>query len=288
MAQRDFLLWLLMIPGLSIKGRYRIWIYLKENKLSKLSWQQILTISKMRQSQRNEATYWFKETNWQVEWHKLQYQTYIAICDAAYPITLSECIDAPICLFYKGDLSLLVQPLVAIVGSRQATAYGISVLKSWIPGLTAAGLTTVSGLAAGIDELTHRETLKANGQTIAIIGTGFDYAYPKHCEDLQNTISQLGLLLSEYLPWQGPKRHHFPERNRIISGLCQVCLVIEAKKRSGSLITAMLALEQNRTVMALPGRIDGQYSVGTNELILAGATPVLSVDQIVLEFANFY
>ena len=242
----------------------------------------------MRQSQRNEATLWFKETNWQVDWHKLQDQTYIAICDASYPITLSECIDAPICLFYKGDLSLLVQPLVAIVGSRQATSYGKSVLKSWIPGLTAAGLTTVSGLAAGIDELTHRETLKANGQTIAIIGTGFEFAYPKHCENLQNTISQLGLLLSEYLPWQGPKRHHFPERNRIISGLCQVCLVIEARKRSGSLITAMLALDQNRTVMALPGRIDGEYSVGTNELILAGATPVLSVDQIVLEFANFY
>ncbi|WP_308399020.1 DNA-processing protein DprA [Weissella thailandensis] len=288
MAQRDFLLWLLMVPGLSIKGRYRIWIYLRDNKLLKLPWQQILIISKMRQPQRDAATFWFKQTKWQTDWQRLRKQTFIAICDEEYPIYLYECIDAPICLFYKGDLSLLSQPSVAIVGSRQATKYGQGILSSWIPDLVSAGLVTVSGLAAGIDELTHRETLKAKGKTIAVIGTGLNQIYPKRCEQLQSIISHEGLLLSEYLPWQGPKRQHFPARNRIISGLSQVCLVIEAKKRSGSLITAMLALDQNRTVMALPGRVDVPTSRGTNELILAGAIPVLSVEQIILEFANFY
>lgn len=103
-------------------------------------------------------------------------------------------------------------------------------MSSWIPDLAGAGLVTVSGLAAGIDELTHRETLKVKGKTVAVIGTGLDKIYPKRSDQLQDIIAHEGLLLSEYLPWQGPKRQHFPARNRIISGLSQVCLVIEAKK----------------------------------------------------------
>lgn len=189
MTQRDFLLWLLMVPGLSIKGRYRIWIYLRDNKLLKLPWQQILIISKMRQPKRDAATFWFKQTKWQVDWQRLRKQKFIAICDKEYPIYLYECIDAPICLFYKGDLSLLSQPLVAIVGSRQATKYGQGVLSSLIPDLAGAGLVTVSGLAAGIDELTHRETLKVKGKTVAVIGTGLDKIYPKRSDQLQDIIA---------------------------------------------------------------------------------------------------
>lgn len=288
MKQRDFLLWLMLVPGLTIKGRYRIWQYLDKNKLANISLKLILQLSRLNQEKQQYIYDWYQQKVWQRQFQWLKQCPFITICDDQYPKYLLFCIDAPICLFYQGDLKLLDQPLVAIVGARQATDYGKKILHAWIPYLVKSGLTTVSGLALGIDELTHRTTLAAGGKTIGIIATGLDCTYPQRDDLLQEKIAANGLLLSEYLPWQGPKRKNSPERNRIIAGLSHVCIVVEAKKRSGSLITAMIALEQNRTVMAVPGRIDEQISKGTNALILAGATPILVPQQIVLEFKNFY
>lgn len=288
MEQRDFLLWLMLVPGLTIKGRYRIWLYLHQNSLTVIPIQMVLKLSQLSHKKQQIIFEWYHQRNWQAEFRCIKSYQFITICDEKYPKYLSTCIDAPICLFYQGDLGLLSQPLIAIVGARKATDYGKKILHAWVPYLIKSGLTTVSGLALGIDELTHRATLIAGGKTIGIIGTGFDWAYPNRTDQLQEQVAIQGLLISEYLPWQKPERKNFPERNRIIAGLSHVCLIVEAQKRSGSLITAMIALEQNRTVMAVPGRIDTQCSRGTNELILAGATPVLVPQQIVLEFKNFY
>ncbi|KAA8433506.1 DNA-protecting protein DprA [Weissella paramesenteroides] len=288
MKQRDFLLWLMLVPCLTIKGRYRIWQYMDKNKLTNINIKLVLQLSRLNQEKKQYIYDWYRKKVWQRQFQSIKQCPFIAICDSQYPKYLLYCIDAPICLFYQGDLELLQQPLVAIVGARQATNYGKKILRAWIPYLVKSGLITVSGLALGIDELTHRTTLAAGGKTIGIIGTGLSCTYPKRDDLLQEKVAVNGLLLSEYLPWQGPNRKNFPERNRIIAGLSHVCIVIEAKKRSGSLITAMQALDQNRTVMAVPGRIDEQTSKGTNALILAGATPILVPQQIVLEFKNFY
>lgn len=288
MGQRDFLLWLMLVPGLTIKGRYRMWQYMYQNNLASIPIKMILKLSQLSHNKQQIIFKWYHQRNWQLEFQRLKNYHFITICDEKYPKYLLMCIDAPICLFYRGDLDLLSQPLIAIVGARKATDYGKKILRAWVPYLVKSGLTTVSGLALGIDELTHRATLAVGGKTIGIIGTGLDCVYPNRTDCLQEQVAINGLLISEYLPWQKPKRKYFPERNRIIAGLSHVCLIIEAQKRSGSLITAMIALEQNRIVMAVPGRIDTPNSKGTNELILAGATPVLVPQQIVLEFENFY
>ncbi|KRM79216.1 rossmann fold nucleotide-binding protein for DNA uptake [Lapidilactobacillus dextrinicus DSM 20335] len=207
-------------------------------------------------------------------------ENYLTIFDSDYPIELAEIYQPPVLLFYRGRRELLARRKLAIVGARMCTTYSQHCLRRMLPELVAAGWVTVSGLAAGVDTLVHQETLSVRGSTIAVIGNGLNVVYPSANQSLQEQISREGLLLSEYLPDSPPQKFHFPQRNRIIAGLTEGTLVTEAKQRSGSLITANLALQENRNVYAIPGGLFSPLSVGTNQLIQAGAMPVLKASDL--------
>lgn len=211
----------------------------------------------------------------------------VYIEDEDYPKRLREIFEPPIILFCKGDLSLLQSMCLGMVGGRFHTPYGEQVIDYLITYLAPHECTVVSGLARGIDTLSHKWTLKHHGKTIAVIGTGLNRAYPKENEALQEYIATHGLLISEYPLDSLPLKFHFPYRNRIIAGLSHGLCVVEAKKRSGSLITANLALSYNRNVFAVPGSIFSPFSTGTNELLIAGAIPVLDGESILKEL-NYY
>jgi DNA processing protein len=216
--------------------------------------------------------------------YHLKYVDWISILDDDYPMQLKESYLPPIVFFYSGNLSLLKQRLLGIVGSRKCSDYSLASLKILLPDVIKHNVTVVSGLARGVDKLSHQGAIANQGQTIAVIGTGLDKYYPKENESLQKQIAKNHLLISEYPVGSQPARYHFPERNRIIAGLVKSILVTEAKEKSGSLITVNLALQNNRNVMALPGRIDSNLSLGCNKLILAGAKPVVTAKDILEEF----
>lgn len=212
-------------------------------------------------------------------------EKWICISDQIYPIQLKESFEPPLIIFYRGNISLLNQKLLAIVGSRTPTEYSFNCLKSLITQSFSHKITIVSGLAKGVDTLAHQCAIANDINTIAVIGTGLNIAYPRVNATLQNEIAKNHLLLSEYPNNTPGYRNQFPERNRIIAGLVESILVTEAKKRSGSLITANLALQNNRNVLAIPGRIDSILSEGTNELILAGAKPILNESDLFEELS---
>ncbi len=205
---------------------------------------------------------------------------YITIFENKYPQLLKEIFDPPFILFYIGDIELFNYLSLAIVGSRRATAYGKETAKNFSNKLTQAGVNIVSGLAYGIDSYAHLGAIEAVGPTTAVLGCGLDYSYPRRNRNIVKYIKGNGLLLSEYWPGVPPKPYHFPARNRIISGISQSVLVVEASKKSGALITADFALEQGREVMALPGPIYSKTSQGTNQLIKNGALMVNEIDDI--------
>ncbi|MBL6726154.1 MAG: DNA-protecting protein DprA [Rubripirellula sp.] len=200
-----------------------------------------------------------------------------------YPRRLKEIDDAPLILFAQGSFTALHQPMVALVGTRHPTPYGEQQARRFARELTEAGMTIVSGLARGIDGVSHQSCIERDGQTIAVLGSGLGRIYPPEHLNLAKKIRHHGMLLSEYAPLHQPQKSTFPQRNRIISGLCSITLVIEAPQKSGSLITARLALEQNREVMAIPGPISSELSRGCNELICDGAKLVQSVDDVIEE-----
>lgn len=196
--------------------------------------------------------------------------------DNDYPALLKELPDAPVLLYARGDLSLLRAPAVAVVGTRRSSERGRRDAAALAGNLAAAGLAIVSGMARGIDRAAHKAAMPLPGGTIAVLGTGIDVIYPASNTDLYNELCARGLLLSEYAPGTRPEAFNFPIRNRIISGLSLGVLVIEATLRSGSLITARYALEQNRTVYAVGGNVGEPGSKGCQELIRQGAVPVFS------------
>lgn len=200
----------------------------------------------------------------------------ISFFDDKYPEKLRQIYQPPLILFARGDLSLLKKEIVTIVGSRQATNYSRQVLHQLIPNLVKEKTVIASGLAKGVDAFAHEETLLSHGKTIAVIGNGLNHFYPMQNHFLQEEIIAKGLLISEYLPDTPPRPYRFPQRNRILAGLSQSVIVTEAKEKSGSLITANLALQENRNVYALPGPITSELSQGPNQLIEAGATPIIN------------
>ncbi len=203
--------------------------------------------------------------------------------DPLYPQRLSTLADPPVFLFYRGDLSCLQQPCVALVGSRAATSYGRDVSHRLASGLARQGVVVVSGVALGIDARAHQGALAAGGMTAGVLGCGLDIVYPRANEDLYYRIAGHGILLSEYPCGTRPNGFRFPARNRIISGLAHGVVVVEATLKSGSLITAGLALDQGREVFAVPGRIDSAKSQGTHHLLRQGAHLVRTVDDITAE-----
>jgi DNA processing protein len=207
----------------------------------------------------------------------------ITLADATYPQQLLEITSPPAILYAKGSPQLLNTPCIALVGSRNATPQGEKNAEVFSENLCSKGITVVSGMALGIDGAAHRGALKANGATIAVVGTGLDIVYPAKHKTLAHQIASQGLILSEFPLGTPSMAQNFPRRNRIISGLSLGCLVIEANIDSGSLITARLATEQGREVFAIPGSIHSPLSKGCHQLIKQGAKLVESIDDVLSE-----
>ncbi len=204
----------------------------------------------------------------------------------SFPRALASIFDPPLGLFVRGsgELEALDRPAVAVVGARSCSPYGASVARMLGRELAASGLVVVSGLARGIDGEAHRGALEAGGVTVGVLGCGIDRDYPATHAELARRVCERGLLVSEYAPGVEPAPWRFPARNRIIAGLVSAVVVVEARERSGALITADLALEEGREVLAVPGEITSALSVGTNRLIRAGAVVVTSAADVLQAF----
>lgn len=211
----------------------------------------------------------------------------LTLQDSLYPAQLLEIDDPPPILFVRGNPELLSLPQIAIVGSRNPSAQGLQTAQDFAQSLAQYGFTITSGLALGIDAASHQGAIKANGHTIAVAGTGPDRVYPARHKDLAGEIIKHGAIISEFPPGTSAQANHFPRRNRIISGLCLGLLVVEAAKQSGSLITARLALEQNREVFAIPGSIHNPLARGCNALIREGAKLVETSSDILEELGEY-
>lgn len=287
MQIKEFLLKLHLCKGIGCHGEAKFWQWWQthhsQEQACSLTPDQILNFVSSQNQKQFLADFSSKNLQNKVTQHLTQTKI-LAICDPEYPLQLKESYLAPIILFYEGELALLRLPLLGMVGARLANQYGEKCLATLMPTVVAQNIAVISGLAAGIDAMAHKETLRCGGYTIGVIGTGLNRYYPKQNEALQKYMASHQLILSEYPLDAGPKRHHFVERNRIIAGLCETLCVVQAKQHSGSLITANLALQNNRNVIAIPGRIDDVLSVGCNELIAAGAKPVLNSQHIMEEF----
>lgn len=207
-------------------------------------------------------------------------QDFLTPADADYPRLLFEIPDPPPVLYYRGRLDLIRefdrQSAVAIVGTRHPSEYGRRWTRKLGKTLADHGFIVVSGLADGIDAEAHQSCLKAGGTTVAVLGTGVDVVYPHKNRQLYSELLQTGLALSEYPAGTPPDRRHFPQRNRIVAGLCRALIVTEAPERSGSLITANLANDYGRDVYALPGSLDNPNAIGCLTLISKGAQMILS------------
>jgi DNA processing protein len=207
---------------------------------------------------------------------------FVGRSEPGFPQLLRELHDPPAGLFLRGgaEAELLASPAVAIVGARACSSYGAQTARLVGRELAAAGLVVVSGLARGVDGEAHRGALEGGGTTVAVLGCGVDRDYPAAHAQLARGIAETGLVVSEYAPGVEPAPWRFPARNRIIAGLAAATVIVEARERSGALITADFALEAGREVFAVPGEITSALSVGTNALLRVGATPLTSSDDV--------
>ncbi|HFU6953284.1 TPA: DNA-processing protein DprA [Streptococcus agalactiae] len=255
--------------------------YLKKNSLTSLSVRNMAVVSKCK-----NPTF-FIENYKQLDLKKLRQEfkkfPVLSILDSNYPLELKEIYNPPVLLFYQGNIELLSKPKLAVVGARQASQIGCQSVKKIIKE-TNNQFVIVSGLARGIDTAAHVSALKNGGSSIAVIGSGLDVYYPTENKKLQEYMSYNHLVLSEYFTGEQPLKFHFPERNRIITGLCQGIVVAEAKMRSGSLITCERALEEGREVFAIPGNIIDGKSDGCHHLIQEGAKCIISGKDILSEY----
>ncbi len=197
-----------------------------------------------------------------------------------YPALLKEIRDYPKELYYIGDPKLLEEKCVSIVGSRKTNQYGRSTAYSFGKALGQRGITVVSGMAVGIDTCAHEGALQEKGNTAAVLACGLDLCYPPRNRELKEKIESAGIVLSEYPPGTAAQRYYFPQRNRIISGLSPLTVVVQAGNRSGALITAELAADQGRDVGAVPGNIDSEYNLGSNKLLREGAFALTGVQDL--------
>lgn len=210
--------------------------------------------------------------------------TVVARGSARYPSLLASIYDPPPRVYLRGaGLDLLDGVCVAVVGARSCSSYGAQIARRLARELAEAGVVVVSGLARGIDAEAHRGALEVGGPTIAVLGCGIDRDYPRSHADLARRITAVGLIVSEYPPGIEPSPWRFPARNRIVAGLSAATVVIEARERSGALITADFAMEEGREVFAVPGEITSALSAGTNALLRQGASPLLGVEDVLAE-----
>ncbi len=229
----------------------------------------------------------WKQVDYDLEWLAKPNNDVLKITHRLYPSALQEIYDPPPLLFIRGNPKILAYPQIAIVGSRNPSALGNKTAFDFAFELSQYGFAITSGLALGIDATAHQGALSAAGYTIAVAGTGLDRVYPSSNKNLALEIVNSGAMVSEFSPGTMAKGSNFPRRNRIISGLCQGLLVVEAAQKSGSLITARMALEQNREVFAIPGSIYSPLSRGCNAMIKEGAKLVESPQDIIEELSQY-
>ncbi len=206
--------------------------------------------------------------------------------DKAYPEQLKSIYDPPAFLFYKGNIQLLDQPTMAVVGTRKPTGYGRMMTERFTKELVDKGFAIVSGFARGVDSVAHKTALKNGGPTFAVLGNGLDVIYPPENHELFEEMCRKGVIMTEYPMGTRPDAGNFPKRNRIISGLSIGILITEAGQKSGALLTAFYGADQNREVFAIPGSIVSEKSVGVNDLIKKGAKLVQSIEDILEEFGD--
>lgn len=288
MREIDYWIWLTLMTGMGpIKARELLEIYKSPKVIYNLSEAELkntprLTMKNKQEMLDSEKRKKINAIDELMGKHNIKMMT---ILDPKYPDYLKQIYDPPVALYYQGDLDNINQFGIAVVGSRRTTYYGCHTAKKLAYDLGMRGVCVVSGLARGIDSIAHQGCLDAGGKTTAVLASGLDQIYPPENQKLfDDIIKSGGLAISEYPPGMPPLQHNFPARNRIISGIVSGVLVVEAAKRSGSLITAAYALEQGREVFAVPGNIDCVLSNGTNQLIKDGAKMVMTAEDILEEF----
>lgn len=290
MEEREFLIYLHSLNGIGWKTISRLHSYL--DSLNRLYDIQPLELSmttgiELQQAEKiRDALQSGKVTafNQLVKKWKEKGINILTYLDPDYPQYLKEIAQPPWVIYTIGRKELLQQLSIAMVGTRNPTNYGKIVANKLAKELVESGFVVVSGLARGIDSISHSGAISANGPTIAVLGSGIDVIYPSENKKLYNEIVAKGLIISEYPPNTAPHPGFFPQRNRIISGLAYGTIIVEASMKSGSLITAQFALDQSREVFAVPGPITSKQSLGTNSLIKQGAKLVQTIDDILEEF----
>ena len=284
----DLLFKLTNCQGLGNLGRLKILSFLLDKEVLGLTESEIILVAGINKYEPLFRQSWRRLTDSQERLLHLQHShQFLSILDADFPPLLKRIYNCPTLLFYKGQPQLLTKPCLAVVGARQATAYGQKVVRTFVPSLCQKGLVIVSGLARGIDSCAHQAAILANGSTIGVIATGLDRCYPSESMELHNQMAQKQLLVSEHLNGTPPKKHHFPMRNRIIAGLSQGVCLVEARTNSGSLITAQSGLEYGRDVFVVPGNIFMPHSQGCHTLLYEGAKAVFSPQDILADL-NFF
>lgn len=276
--ENKYWVWLSLIKGLgSKKTMTMLKKYKTPDKIYKLSKTELLRIEGIGETLANNIldNSLKQSIPKYLEYMEKNYINIISIFDKKYPNILKEIYDPPISLYVKGNSDILNNNSIGIIGCRNASEYGKKAAKYFAYNLAKQNFNIISGLARGIDSFSHIGALEAKGKTIAVVGTGLDTVYPKENKRLSDEIIRAnGAIISEYPLGTKPEKNNFPARNRIISGLSKAIIVVEAKEKSGTLITVDFALEQGRDVFAVPGNINSINSVGTNELINQGAIPV--------------
>ena len=286
-----FLMWLSRIEGVGIK---RIHLLLEYFQSAQAVWnatkaqldnvkgipqKTIEAIQSAKDMERLDA--------WIAELEEKEIQFY-SFKHTQYPSLLKEIYSPPVGIYVKGTLPEEELDKVSVVGARRCSRYGAGVSFQIAKDLAKANIVVVSGMAKGIDTMAHQGALEGGGKTIAVLGCGVDVCYPAENLDLMHKITENGCLISEYPPGTEPAPHHFPNRNRIISGLSKILIVTEAGKKSGTLITADLALESGREVFVVPGNITSALSEGTNNLLQQGCPPLLASSDVLFELGILY
>ncbi|MEF9951245.1 MAG: DNA-processing protein DprA [Clostridium sp.] len=262
----------LINEGVNIKSLY--------NYSYERLWALSLSSKDIKEIERAKNPEYYKKVANYLEKEKIRF---LFIDDKDYPVYLKNIFDPPTGLFIKGkDISF--NNCFAIVGARRASEYGKVIARKIAKVLSGNGLTIVSGIALGIDAASHIGAIEGGGTTIGVIGSGHMNRYPATNRHLYDEIENSGIVISEYFPDEMPLKPHFPQRNRIISGLSKGTLIVEAAESSGSLITASLALQEGREVYAIPGNINSKNSIGTNRLIREGAKIVLDENDILEDY----
>lgn len=286
LENKKYWIWFSLIKGLGSKRKQKLLeSYKAPEKIYKLTKKELIAINGIGEKMvenilKSKDEDYLKKYILYMQKHNIDI---ININDENYPKILKEIYDPPISLYIKGNKNILNNTSVAIIGCRQASQYGIKVAKYFGYNLAKNEVNVVSGLAKGIDSYAHIGSICANGKTIAVIGNGIDTIYPKENINIANKILEKGgTIISEYPLGTKPEKMNFPARNRIISGISKSVIVVEAKEKSGTLLTVDFALEQGRDVYVVPGNINSINSIGTNELLKQGAKIITCYKDIIV------